>query len=158
KDLTRHAIEILEKINRSEDEVSVALAKIFVRAVQHNEEELSRARSRKELGNPPGKKGDPIGDELNWEQLVTACNGNSGLWVLSRDGDYSTKIGNNMHLNPALLRDIERRCRPAPKVYCFDNIPDGIKSFTDTLGLKAKTLPTPDEVEEIKRDQRAIPI
>src|SRR5262249_3859964 len=39
--------------------------------VPHTDEELQRAENRKARGIPPGKKDDPMGDELNWEQLLS---------------------------------------------------------------------------------------
>jgi len=73
KDLPKAAIQVLCRISQSEDEVSKGLSTIFSRAVLHEPEELERARQRKELGNPPGKKAGPLGDQLNWEQLLSHC-------------------------------------------------------------------------------------
>lgn len=60
--------DLLEQVSQSKDEVSKVLAGLFSQAVAPNEGELQRARARKERGNPPGKKSDPLGDELSWEQ------------------------------------------------------------------------------------------
>jgi hypothetical protein len=61
---------IMEKISQSNDEVSTVLTPLFVKAVPHREEELQRAKQRKECGQPPGKKAGPIGDQLTWEQIL----------------------------------------------------------------------------------------
>jgi hypothetical protein len=58
---------IMEKISQSNDEVSTVLTPLFV---PHREEELQRAKQRKECGQPPGKKAGPIGDQLTWEQIL----------------------------------------------------------------------------------------
>jgi hypothetical protein len=55
--------ETLRKSERSEDKVSIALQVIFAEAVPHPQNVCS-AYWRKQLGNPPGKKSDPVGDEL----------------------------------------------------------------------------------------------
>ena len=45
--------DLLQQISRSEDDVSRALAEVFVRAVEANLQELNRARARKERGQAP---------------------------------------------------------------------------------------------------------
>ena len=53
KGLTNAAVQALQKISRSEDEISTALAALFSKAVTPTPEEIRRARERKERGNPP---------------------------------------------------------------------------------------------------------
>ena len=98
-----HVTAILEQISRSEDEVSVALNAIFSDAVPQSQEELERARERRELGNPPGKKSDPLGDQLTWEQILTHFKGKQRLWIISRDQDYGTPHGKKSFVNRMLL-------------------------------------------------------
>lgn len=69
----------MKQISCSEDEVSKALIPIFDKAVAHSPKELQKARNRKEIGNPPGKKGDPLGDQLTWEQILTHFKGKKRL-------------------------------------------------------------------------------
>jgi hypothetical protein len=90
-DLMDAAVQTLQRISRSEDEVSKALAALFDKADTHTPEETQRARERRERGNPPGKKADPLGDQLTWEQLLSHCKGRSKLWIVSKDSDYCTK-------------------------------------------------------------------
>src|SRR2546422_132225 len=73
------AVRTLQLISQSEDEVSKALAAVFNKAVPHTPEEIQRARERQERGNPPGKKSDPLRDQLSWEQLLNYCRGKSKL-------------------------------------------------------------------------------
>jgi len=82
-DLIDATIQTLQRISRSEDEVSKALAELFDKAVPHTPEEIQRARERKERGNPPGKKADPLGDQLTWEQLLSHFKGKSRLWIIT---------------------------------------------------------------------------
>ena len=148
--------DLLEKISRSDDEVSKALAGIFAGAVSHDEDELKRARARKERGNAPGKKGDPLGDQLSWEQILNQCKKKSGLWIISRDKDYVTSYGRKAFINAALYQEL-CRLRPNIEVFCFNNIPDGIQHFAERLHVKAEELPTPEESEEIKKEQETLP-
>ena len=63
--------DLLKQVSQSTDVVSKALENLFSNPVEHKAEELERARLRQERGNPPGKKSGPIGDQLNWEQILT---------------------------------------------------------------------------------------
>jgi len=147
---------IMEQISRSEDEVSKALFPIFAKAVPHSSEELQRARDRRELGNPPGKVTNPIGDQLTWEQILTHFRGKKRLWIISRDGDYGTVYGGKGFLNHFLYDEL---CSIAsePEVYLFEDMVEGIKHFVDTTGVKAEKRLTPEEVEEIEKEEKSLP-
>lgn len=69
KKLTDHAAETLRKISRSEDDVSKRLDALLDNSLKPTDDEMLRARKRKETGNPPGKPSDPLGDQITWEQL-----------------------------------------------------------------------------------------
>jgi hypothetical protein len=56
-----------------------------------------------------------------------------------------------------LSREFFARAVPGPDVFCFDNIPEGIKHFAGTLHVKADELLTPEETEQIKKEQDALP-
>jgi hypothetical protein len=142
---------VLAQISQSKDEASLVLDEIFKRAVKPSSEEMERARGRKEQGNAPGKKTDPLGDQLSWEQILTHCNGKSKLWIISRDGDFATAHG-TLVPNAMLYKDLERCCKPVPEVFCFDNIPDGLKHFVETIQINAEFVLTPEELEQIKKD------
>jgi uncharacterized protein YjeT (DUF2065 family) len=149
-------LSIMEQISRSEDEVSKALSPIFANAVPHSPEELQRARDRRELGNPPGKITNPIGDQLTWEQILTHFKGKKRLWIISRDGDYGTVYGGKGFLNRFLYDEL---CSIAsePEVYLFEDIVKGISHFVDTTGVKAEKRLTPEEAEEIEREEKSLP-
>lgn len=147
---------IMEQISRSEDEVSKALSPIFAKAVPHSPEELQRARDRRELGNPPGKSTNPIGDQLTWEQILTHFTGKKRLWIISRDGDYGTVYSGKGFLNRFLYDEL---CSIAsePEVYLFEDIVEGIGHFVDATGVKAERRLTPEEVEEIENEEKSLP-
>ena len=147
---------IMEQISRSEDEVSKAISPIFANAIPHAAKELQRARKRKELGNPPGKVTNPIGDQLTWEQILTHFKDKKRLWIISRDGDYGTVHSGKGFLNRFLYDEL-CKITPAPEVYLFEDIVEGINHFVDTTGVKAEQRLTPKEAEEIEREEKALP-
>jgi hypothetical protein len=65
-------IGLANAISAGQDPVSRALEPLLATARGHEDAHLNRARDRKERGNPPGKKGDPLGDQLSWEQFLDA--------------------------------------------------------------------------------------
>jgi hypothetical protein len=147
---------LMEQISSSEDEVSKVLSSIFANAIPHSLEELQRARDRKELGNPPGKSTNPIGDQLTWEQILTHFKGKKRLWIISKDSDYGTVYGSKGFLNGFLYDEL---CRVAsePEVYLFQDMAKGIDHFIDTTGVKAEKRLTPEEVEEIDDQEKSLP-
>ena len=67
----------------------------------HNDELISRAKVRYDLGNPPGKN-NSYGDALNWETLLTICPSEKDLIFISDDKDYFSEVDNtkfNKYLN-----------------------------------------------------------
>jgi hypothetical protein len=151
------ASELLDQISRSEDEVSKTLAGIFARAVPHNDAELQRARVRREVGNPPGKKADPLGDQLTWEQILTRFKETKRIWIITRDPDYAVKYEGKVFLNAALYEELAQLAGPMPNVFCFDNVPKGIRHFAEVAKVKAEALPTAEETEQIKKEQESLP-
>jgi hypothetical protein len=149
--------DLLEQVSQSKDEVSKALAGVFSQAVAHTEGELQRARVRKEHGNPPGKQSDPLGDQLSWEQILSRCHDKPGLWIITNDSDYGAIHAGEMFLNAALYQELARLYQSEPPVYCFTNIVDGLKHFAEKTGAKAENLPTPEEAEQIKKEQESLP-
>ncbi len=150
------AFEIVQRISRSEDEVSKSLAPIFAKAVVHSTEELQRARIRKELGNPPGKPANSIGDQLSWEQILTHFKGKKRLWIISRDGDYGTVYGGKVFLNRFLFEEL---CSVVsdPEVYLFEDTVEGIQHFVNTTGVKAENRLSPEDAEEIEMEEKSLP-
>jgi hypothetical protein len=157
KDLRRAAINALRPISRSEDDVSTSLSALFDKAVPHTQRELKRARERKELGNPPGKQSDPLGDQLNWEQLLSRCRSISKLWIVTNDPDYWNRHGDDLFLNSLLYRDIEEANNTAPEIFVFKDALEGLEHFALTTGVKAEKLPTPAEAKQIREEIAGLP-
>jgi hypothetical protein len=54
------------------------------------DEILEAARLRVDTGNPPGKRGS-LGDALNWEALLAACEDGKDLFLVTGDSDFVSK-------------------------------------------------------------------
>ena len=59
--------------------------------IPSDSESYKSALRRSKLGNPPGKS-KSVGDELNWELLLKHVPTGSDLHLLSKDGDYTSKL------------------------------------------------------------------
>ncbi|GAA6146026.1 PIN domain-containing protein [Thalassolituus maritimus] len=155
-EIDSHTLEIMTQVAESKDEVSKALAPIFSKAVQATLKELKRARERKEVGNPPGKRNDPLGDEISWEQILSHFEGKRRLWIISRDGDYGTAFGGTLFLN-GLLKSELVRIEENASVYIFKDLVEGLTHFVETTKVKAKLKLTPEEVTEIEVEEKSLP-
>lgn len=109
------ASRYFEQLSSSSDSVSTLLETVFVLDLTPSDEEMGRARLRRERGNPPGKKADPLGDQISWEQLLSILVDGDHLFIASRDGDYcldrGTKgdQGKGLLLMPFLEREVRSR-------------------------------------------------
>lgn len=112
--LTAIYSQTLEDVSKGKDKVSLELEKIFKNAIEHTDTQLSNAKRRKDLGNPPGKPKNPIGDELNWEQILDYSQREKcSIWIVSRDGDfYSKSINSQVFGNALLLKEISDKGLP----------------------------------------------
>jgi hypothetical protein len=153
------SVEGLSKISQSEDDVSKQLKMLFEKAVMPTQEEIERARERKERGNPPGKSNDPLGDQITWEQLLTCCHTNKvrKVWIISRDQDYVVTYHNSVLLNPFLRNDLAEKCGNELEVYCFSDLLRGIKDFANNAGVTSKKLPSEEEAAVIEKEIKALP-
>jgi hypothetical protein len=68
------------------------IAELFAKAelLDYNDKIFAAAKTRMELGNPPGKSGS-IGDAINWETLLKKMpDGN--LYLITEDKDYMSQL------------------------------------------------------------------
>jgi hypothetical protein len=156
RELRALAADIMEKVSQSRDEVSTALAPIFAKSVCPTDEYLQKAKERKLRGDPPGKVTDPIGDQLTWEQILLRFVGKTKLWVITRDSDYGTMYDGKGFLNQFLYEEL-RTVSPGAEAFYFENIPSAIAHFAEITGVKAEGLPTPEQINEIKREEESLP-
>jgi RNA polymerase sigma factor (sigma-70 family) len=132
----------MQKIMESKDMVSTGLKPVFTRAVQATPQELELARGRKEKGNPPGKPDDPLGDQLNWEQLLAHVQAGDELWVVSRDSDYCVRDRKGCFLHSLFFDDLRQRGIKSQNIHVFDNLSTALKDFNQKSGVRAKKLPS----------------
>jgi hypothetical protein len=124
--------EALLKISQSEDPVSQRLLALFDNPIEPSAEELERAKQRREVGNPPGKPDNPLGDQIIWEQLLTRCRKaeRNAVWIISADKDYGVAFGKLLLLNPLLHRELVDVCRGGElELNCFVNLSEGLTKF-----------------------------
>ena len=88
---------------------------------------------------------------------MSHCKDKPRLWIITKDSDYGTVYANEMFLNAALHQDLAELYQSEPAVFCFDNIAEGLRHFANTTGAKAEKLPTPEETEQIKKEQESLP-
>ncbi|WP_338438742.1 PIN domain-containing protein [Synechococcus elongatus] len=145
-------VHLIGQISSSCDEISKVLEPIFSKAILHSDEELQRARLRKDMRNPPGKKEDPIGDELIWEQILTNFKNKKKLWIITEDQDYGSIYKKERFLNNFLYDELYKISHKA-EVYWFDSLTKGIDHFVANTGVKALNRFTPEEKEEIEKEE-----
>ncbi len=118
------AAKYLERLARSEDETSKLLKPLFDRAQAASPKVGERARDRKERGNPPGKKTDPLGDQISWEQVLEQLGAGDDLHVLTKDSDYAVEVGGALHLVPMLFREARERIGDAGTITVHETLLD----------------------------------
>jgi hypothetical protein len=155
EELERLAIELLERISRSEDEVSKEMERLFANAVDATEDEMKRARARRETGRAPGKGNQSLGDQINWEQFLGRCKRKRQVWVISRDGDYVSEYGGKAFLNASLHHEI--LSLGTIEAFPFTKLEEGIRHFVETTGGNAEKLLKPEEAEVINQEQARLP-
>jgi PIN domain len=146
-------LKSLHAISQSTDQVSAALARIFNKAIAHSEKELKRAIERKQHGNPPGKKTDPLGDQLSWEQFLSFAQDKDPIWIISEDSDFWTRFDRRHILNPFLYQDLCANRQPQPTIHCFADLLAGLTNFAETQNVGTAELPTDDQKQEIVEEE-----
>jgi len=156
KEYSQIVSSTLQSIMASEDNVSEVLSSIFTYAQSASADEMVAARLRKELGNPPGKSNDPLGDQLTWEQFLTNYS-TQEIWLITDDRDYLTEYSGNSYLNPYLYNELKIKSNNShPKIHLFTSLPDGLKDYSVSFGTKIDTLPSNDELDVIRSEEAKI--
>ena len=131
------------------------LAPLLDQAVEATPEQMARARDRRERGNPPGKRSDPLGDQLSWEQFVDAVNGRPKVWIVTRDNDFAITQGEIKLINPML--GAELHAVGVGDIELHDTLSGALRSIQDAglataAGIEKETL---DDAE--RREDAFIP-
>lgn len=150
--LTAIYSQTLEDVSKGKDKVSLELEKIFQNAIEHNEPQFNKAKRRKDLGNPPGKPKDPIGDELNWEQILDYSQREKcSIWVVSRDKDFYSKSKNSQIFgNALLLKEISDK--GLPDFIFFNDLSSTLTKFKTDI-MPDLVIPTPTELKKASEAQ-----
>ncbi|QXQ07882.1 hypothetical protein KX816_07795 [Sphingosinicellaceae bacterium] len=59
--------------------------------IKQSDDVVDKARLRRDIGNPPGKS-NSLGDQMNWESLINEVPEGNDIHIVTRDGDYSSKV------------------------------------------------------------------
>lgn len=113
--------------------------------IQITDEVLAKARGRRDLNNPPGKKGE-IGDAVHWEALLSDKRVKR-LDIVSNDGDFESELEPGKI--KAFLEDEWKKRKPGAvaRVELF-------KSLTDYFKTRYPQIKLTDEVEKRNLVQR----
>jgi hypothetical protein len=79
------------------------------------------------------------------------------LWIVTSDGDYATKFGERLWLNPFLHQEVVQACGDGVEVRCFDNLMTAIEDFVGQTGVKADKLPSKERSKEIEKQIHDLP-
>jgi len=108
----QHA-ELLDKIEADAGseglEADSVIEELFnvAKTISTTDELLSRARNRRDLGNPPGKK-ESLGDQVNWEALLDSVPAGEDLYLIADDGDFFSPLDGAV-LDPYLHYEWEEK-------------------------------------------------
>jgi hypothetical protein len=83
--------ETLEDARKGNLKADAIISRLFKDATVVSAEIMRKAKSRAEVGNPPGKAGS-LGDAINWELLLSVVPADEDLHIVSRDGDYASAL------------------------------------------------------------------
>lgn|GEM_PF-1962602 len=150
KELSAIITQLCGEIAISQDTVSKQLARIFAHPLKLNVTTLTKAKARKEIGNPPGKNNDPLGDQLSWTLILENIQSVSEFWLVTNDADYFTEYDRKLYLNPLLYNDLVA-ANPNIKVNVFNKLSDALADFSSKE--KVTTLPPEKELEKISAEE-----
>lgn len=121
RDLQATHKKLIDKVALDVDEARLkadeTITELFAVAVRMplSDEVLTRARTRVDLGKPPGKRGS-LGDAVNWELLLAGVPSGSTLHLVSDDGDYRSPLDESS-LHPYLAGEWTARKNSVPRYY-----------------------------------------
>jgi hypothetical protein len=142
-------------VAKSEDEISRLLEPLFALAKAPSEEVLRKARLRKERGNPPGKRSDPLGDQISWEQLLEVLQPGDSVHIVSKDKDYYFERRGVALLDPLLEKELRARLGPTGTVVLCRSLVEAVKKLPE-LPNPLATKVTMAESEQAAEEELAI--
>ena len=152
-ELNKKYNELIQKIDcdiRNHSlEADKLLASLFneIKKVESSQDIIERAERRSKTGNPPGKK-DSIGDAINWELLLQNVPDGEDLYLISEDGDYSSRYDKNV-FNSFLKNEWEDKKKS--KVLFFTTLHGFLDVFSKSLESEKETSEPSDA--DIEKEQ-----
>ena len=149
--LTRELQEFYQNsltlISQSKDAVSLRLNNIFKYSIAASPEQINLGKARKEVGNPPGKPLDPLGDQVTWEQFLSGLRNCQRVWIVTTDNDYLEDglDKSDLRLNPFLYDELLRQTSVETDVRCFRSMSEALKDIRDKK-------PPPDPMGDLLTD------
>ena len=145
--------ENLNEISKSSDAVSQRLRSIFFNVLDPDEDIITLSKKRKELGNPPGKKNDPLGDQISWEQFRKNIKDEriQEVWIISNDADFFTIYNKRLYLNPFLMDEL-LSINNSLKINLYQSLTDALKDYSQKN--PEASLISNDELEEIGLEEK----
>lgn len=151
KRLTELIHSTAQNIMKSEDPISKKLDSLYEQSIKTSDFILE-AEERKDLGNPPGKNNDPIGDQLHWIGLLDYLNEDDRVWIISKDKDYYYKLDKELFINPYLLNELVDI--GVSDVICFDSLAAGLSSINGAEPISS--LPSKEDLDKIIEEEQEI--
>lgn len=151
KEIDKIFIKNIELISKSQDSVSQKLEVIYKKTISATSEEISESKKRKELGNPPGKDSDPLGDQISWEQLLNRASTYNEIWIITNDSDYLTEYKGAIFLNSYLYSELLQK-NSTLKVNCFTDLLSGLESYAKKS--KLEDLIDKKTAKEIRQEEK----
>ncbi|MEB3121009.1 MAG: PIN domain-containing protein [Snowella sp.] len=153
KELKNLIQKTLGEIMCSKDKVSQTFHPLFEGALEASEIEIQAARYRREIGNPPGKLNDPLGDQISWEQFLNCSRSSEEIWIITKDSDYYTSFKGKTYLNSFLYNELLMINASSHSIFCFDSLAQGLKHFNENSSQKIDKLPTDEELKVITEEE-----
>jgi len=113
-----------------------------------------RAWKRFVLGYPPRKKNDTsTGDGINWEWIVDCVETtNRDLIIVSRDGDFGCRVGENSFPNDWLVQELKERTKKTRKI----TLTPRLSSALDALKVKVTKEEKQEETASLQETMSSI--
>ncbi len=148
----------LTLVSTQKDEITIKLKQIFENALKPSDKEIEKAKTLKTFGNPPGKKADPIGDELSWIQVLNKIQKSDKLIIVTNDRDYASVYNSKSILNAKLHSDLEPY---SIEYYVYSEITEGFNKFKELQenaheNFETKEFLSEVDYKEIKEEEAKI--
>ena len=99
---------------------------------------VKRARLRRDIGNPPGKT-NSLGDQINWESLIEAVPRDHDLHIISRDGDFCSKVDES---HPSAFLVNEWKIEKKSDLYLYNSLGSFTKKHFPKIKIAADIVKT----------------